>query len=132
MATHGIETRIRELREQNDWLLAENANLKDALTQTVELPPELGLTKSQRLLLGKLMTRQVATRESLMDTLYFDKSDTMPSEKTLDALICYLRKKLKPHGITVRTQWGTGFYLNSEDKSKLRAMCAMPADRIAA
>lgn len=38
--------------------------------------------------------------------------------------ICRLRAALRPHGISVRTMWGAGYWIDPEDAAKVRELTA--------
>lgn len=42
--------------------------------------------------------------------------------KMVDVVICVLRKKLKTLGITIKTAWGNGYYMESADRKKAMAL----------
>jgi len=62
--------------------------------------------------LHRVIEAQRATRASRPD----NPEETDP--KMVDVVICNLRKKLKPFGLTIQTLWGHGYYLDAEGKKQ--------------
>lgn len=101
---------IRQLREQLAYLT---------------MPTDHGffevlrLSKRERQMMGLLIAREFTTLEA-MRLAFQDasgKEDFDP--KNVDVIKCRLNKKLLPHGIAVRTQWGEGTYFTEDDKARL-------------
>lgn len=42
--------------------------------------------------------------------------------KMVDVVICNLRKKLKPFGLTIHTLWGRGYYFDEKDRQKILSL----------
>jgi len=74
------------------------------------------------MLLGLLMRRNRATKDQMMTMLYADRPDEEPDSKTLDVMICKMRKKLRPHGVEIRTIHGAGYELPSTSREKIKAL----------
>lgn len=84
--------------------------------------PRFGMTAAEDALLGILASRkEVVTKEGAY-TLMYGMADDPPMLKILDVMICKLRRKLRPHNITIHTVWGRGWYLDPEDRQKVHAM----------
>jgi DNA-binding response OmpR family regulator len=105
-------------------------NLDHALERVHQLEAMLGFrdfeihgfTKSQSVILGLLLRKQTVTKEMLHDALYGDRAEwDVPDPKTIDVLVCHLRRALKPHGIQFKTWYGIGYYMDEANKAKLRA-----------
>lgn len=78
-------------------------------------------TPREEVLFKCLMRRMNATKEILFDALYFAWPEgEQPEIKIVDVFMCKVRNKLKPHGITVLTRWGHGYYMLEKDKQKAR------------
>jgi DNA-binding response OmpR family regulator len=112
---------MTDLERENELLRDRVAQLEDAMGLGFMPPPEWGLTRSERLLLGVLMAREIATKNAVMAGLYGMDVRDPPFEKIVDVLISKLRKKLVPHGITIETRWGEGHFLSPAMKSRVRA-----------
>ena len=50
--------------------------------------------------------------------------DKEPDPKIIDVFICKLRGRLKKHGIKVSCKWGLGYFMDGENKRKLRELIA--------
>lgn len=55
-------------------------------------------------------------RTSMMDALYLHKQDEADI-KIVDVWVCKMRKKLRPYGISIQTQWGQGYFLQTDSKA---------------
>ena len=43
-------------------------------------------------------------------------------QKMIDVVICHIRKKIKGHGIELRTRWGQGYTLHHSERDKVLAL----------
>jgi two-component system cell cycle response regulator CtrA len=94
--------------------------LEDALVPTdVIVPIEWRLTVHEARLFAFLTTRDLATKQAIMQALYSDRAGDEPEIKIVDVFVCKLRKKLKPFGVDVQTVWGHGYRL--ADRGNWRA-----------
>jgi len=83
----------------------------------------LGFTPGQSRMLGLLLRKGTVTKDMLFDALYGDRPDAdVPDLKTIDVLVCQLRRKLKPHGIAFKTWYGVGYFMDEASKQKLRGL----------
>jgi two-component system cell cycle response regulator CtrA len=115
----------REVEALRDALEAMRGALtSDAGVKIIELAK---LTCSERMLLGLLMRRNRATKDQMMTMLYADRPDEEPDSKILDVMICKMRKKLRPHGVEIRTIHGAGYELPSTSREKIKALMAEAA-----
>lgn len=115
--------RIRELLAQIIELEERLALFESATIEAVA--PDLRgiLTKSEAIVLGILMQRDVATKEQLMVALYANRKDTeIAHDKIIDIFIHKVRRKIGGHGIEIRTHWGIGYSLTPESKVRVREM----------
>jgi two-component system, cell cycle response regulator CtrA len=116
----------RELLDEIESLRGENEQLRDALGITTEIPLCLGLTPYQKRLLGFLLKRDRVPRENMhlaiMRTVGSKRDETDP--KMVDATICKMRKKLRPRGIEISTDWGFGYFMAADSKARLRQIIA--------
>lgn len=102
-----------------DSLLRENAILRERVRQledalassSITVPLEWGLTSTEARLFAHLVTRDVATKESIMTALYSDRPDDDPEKKIVDVFVCKIRAKVKPFGVEIATVWGKGYAL---------------------
>ncbi len=111
--------------EQIEMLQEEIRELRSIIT-----PPDalqrlmgLGLTATQAAMVAALMRGAVLSRHQLMTAMYPDVDERYEREsKNVDAQLAYLRKRLKPHGVTVGSHWGKGFYLPEESRANLKSL----------
>jgi DNA-binding response OmpR family regulator len=82
------------------------------------------LTPAERLLLGVLIRRRRATKDQLMTALYCHRPDNEPCSKIIDTCICKMRRKLKPHGIEIKTIWCAGYEIPLDSIKRIKAMVA--------
>jgi DNA-binding response OmpR family regulator len=80
-----------------------------------------GITTREAIILGALARREALNIEQMQVLLKRDVTDDTGgcSRNLCSQLIKRLRKKLRPHGIEIRTRWAAGYYLSQEDKAKL-------------
>lgn len=76
-------------------------------------------------MLALLLRRNEATKDQL-HTVIEQNRPTMGKEpvdqKMVDVMICKLRKKIKPHGVTIDTMWGIGYHMTSENRERCSAL----------
>ena len=114
LATRSIsDATERVLRKRLDLVEAETRWLRDMLKSPDFYPKAFGLSGYEGRVLKALMARGVpCSRPSLLASIYFDDSaDEVPEIKTVDVMICKLRRKLKRFGIEIETHWGDGYRL---------------------
>jgi DNA-binding response OmpR family regulator len=72
------------------------------------------LTGQQMALLAKLaeIFPRVLTKEAALDFLYQLDPDGEAEAKIVDVLVCHIRRKVKPLGLRIDTQWGKGYALS--------------------
>ena len=87
-----------------------------------ESPPMFGFTPAESTIFGVLMKNRLASKESLMMAIYRDHQQDEAEIKIVDVWICKMRRKLKPFGIDVLTQWGQGYYLSADHKANAHAL----------
>lgn len=123
---------MADLAAQVAMLVAENAILRDRVATLerdaglhVRLPPGLGLTPHEARIFLSLLKRDVCSKEQLLNAAYDLLHDgDLPGIKIIDVFICKIRKKLKPHGISISTIWGQGYYLDAEARQRASDMIA--------
>lgn len=109
-------------------LEAENDDLRDRVRalegvlfgESWRSPVEFGLTGTEARILGMLVEHGRMTKAVLMFGLYEDRIDGGPEPKILDVLVCKIRAKLKPFGLSVMTHWGEGYGLDDEARAALK------------
>ena len=117
---------IRELRERIETLEEEIRQLRADMVQTD--PTFLGvLSQHQMLMLRGIMSRPVADY-AYLDRLTEDRdkynrhSDNDHTVLRGKVAVWKLRKKLKPFGVIIKTWRGIGYYLDEENKAKLKQL----------
>lgn len=108
------EAVLRHLQEDVEDLKEQVAQLRSAFAPQFQWPDWMpALTKRQRDVLSMLVKRQCVTRA--MFEVLCPNSDN--PDKMLDHYICKLREKLTPHGVTIITERGVGYYLDAGSKA---------------
>ena len=107
--------------QENEYLRAQVRQLQDALGVGLLWPAEWRLTVRETALLGILVAREIATYDGIMCALYGDCPDP-PCEAIIRVFIYKLRRKIAPHGITIRTRRGQGLSIPAEQRKRLRAL----------
>lgn len=99
-------------KELVEFLRADDIEM---LTSAMSL---LGLTETlARLFLILARSNGPASKETIHRRLYCEEMDDTPSLKSLDVMVCLLRKKLPP-GMKIETIWGIGYELKSAESLK--------------
>jgi DNA-binding response OmpR family regulator len=111
-----------EVQALRDGLEAMRSSLESE--PGLELIQIAHLTHTERLLLGILIRRRRVTKDQLMTALYCHRPDNEPCSKIIDTLICKMRRKLKPHGIEIKTIWCAGYEIPLDSLERVKAMIA--------
>lgn len=72
--------------------------------------------EADKAVLHRVIEAQRASRTSRPDST----EETDP--KMVDVVICNLRKKLKPYGLTIQTLWGHGYFIDAEGRKAALAL----------
>lgn len=79
---------------------------------------KIGLTVAQADLAGLLLSRQLVT----LDTWNIARGREYIGNKMLSICVHHLRVKLAPHGISIKTDYGRGYFMEPADKERLRTL----------
>ena len=117
---------IRELREQVAELKEELRQLREDIVQTDDTFAGI-LTRQQITLLNGIYNRKVADYPYIDQVMAgdgnFNRGDGQDLEKLRSKVAIYnLRKRLAPYGIEISTWRGIGYYLDDENKAKLKQL----------
>jgi two-component system cell cycle response regulator CtrA len=119
----------------SDALLDRIDMLESELGMKVDMPPEFAITRNMGALLAMLLKREVVTREGALLAIYSGMPNTWdkdPDPKIIDVFICKLRVRLRKYGIKVSCKWGLGYFMDGENKRKLRELIAKTREDAAA
>jgi DNA-binding response OmpR family regulator len=86
-----------------------------------------GLTHAESRALVQLLEHEHVSKQALHAAISPDGDMKL---KTLDVVVCHLRKKLKPHGIAITTIWGQGYALDREARDKIKQITGHDAGLI--
>lgn len=130
MTIHPRIPRIDVEKASRDRLIGHIDALEDIL-QTL-LPTEseterakmkaLGLTLSEGKILACLANGRTWTRQQIR-TASWQWGDEYET-KSVDVFVFRLRKKLRHHGVEIRNDRGSGFYIEAKSLAKLKAVLA--------
>ena len=117
---------IRELREQVAELKEELRQLRDDMLPTDNTFAGV-LTRQQVALLKSIQNRNVASYPYIDQVLAgqgnFGRGNGEETEKLRSKVSIYnLRQRLKPYGIEIKAWRGVGYYLDDENKAKLKQL----------
>jgi hypothetical protein len=117
---------VRELRERIEELEEEIRQLRADMVQTDDTFAGI-LTRQQIAMLNGIYNRKVASYKYIDHVMAgdgnFNRGDAVDLEKLRSKVAIYnLRKKLKPYGIEISTWLGIGYYLNDENRVKLKQL----------
>jgi DNA-binding response OmpR family regulator len=93
----------------------------------VDLPPELKIPRNMSALLTMLLKREIITRDGALLAIYSGMPnawDQEPDKQIIDVFICKLRVRLSKYGIKISCKWGFGYFIDRENKQKLRELIA--------
>lgn len=111
----------------HDTLLNRIDELETELGMKTDVPPEFHIPRNMGALLGMLMKREIVTREGAVMAIYRGMPNTWdkePDPKIIDVFICKLRTRLKKYDIKVSCKWGLGYFIDGENKRRLRELIA--------
>lgn len=101
--------------------------LEQELGLKTEFPPEFSIPRNMMPLLGILLKREIISREGALIAIYSGMPNSWgkePDPKIIDVFICKLRTRLKKYGIKVSCKWGLGYFMDGENKRRLRELIA--------
>jgi two-component system, cell cycle response regulator CtrA len=126
-----VAARLEAVERENETLRERVAALEELLRGKEPPPIEFGLTGSEALVLGLLMSRGAVTKDAIMAVLYHNRGRDEAEVKIADVFICKIRKKLKPFGVEIATHWGRGWEMPEKSKQVVRGMSAKTEPRAA-
>ena len=116
------QARIVRLEAENEDLRARVSELEGLAFGGWTAPVEWALTAAQARIFGFLLSRELASREQIAVALWSARPDCeIPGSRTVDVQICWMRRKLAPFGVTIRTVRGRGFALDPRERQRLAA-----------
>ena len=103
----------------------ENALLRERLTMLASVfenkcisPVAWGLSPQQRRLFATLSANQIASRDQLMATLYWDRENDAADDGIVDVQISKMRSKIAPFGVTIKGIYGLGWSMTMVAESQ--------------
>lgn len=132
---------ISHIHQDKQWpagsqpLLDRIELLEQELGMKTELPPEFGIPRNMSALLTMLLKREIVTREGALLAIYSGMPNTWdkePDPKIIDVFVCKLRVRLRKYGVKVSCKWGFGYFIDGENKRKLRELIAQTRSQAAA
>jgi DNA-binding response OmpR family regulator len=102
------------VHQEVEFYREENRQLRAMLTaRDFHMPSAWGLTRAEEKLLGSLYSapNYMRRHEALRMASCIDPH---ADQKVVEVRVCKMRKKLRPHGIEIRTVWGEGYELTNE------------------
>jgi hypothetical protein len=119
----------------NDKLIAELRGRLEKANETIlqlqqllqaqsrNLYEVVKLTRNQRTVVDTLLvTNGICTKENLYAAVYDSKQGHKPDPKIMRETLRVIRKQLRPHGIEIKTVFGTGYTISRESKAKLKEL----------
>ena len=109
-----------------DQAMGRISELEHLLGVSTPFTPALSLSPNERKVAGVLLARGGARTEVLVAALYGDRQDGGPeyARRCVWMAVHELRKKIKSHGIKIRTVRFQGYEISEADQAKLRALVA--------
>jgi len=117
---------IQQLRDRIEELEEEIRQLREDMVQTDATFMGI-LTRQEAMVLRGIYSRKIANYAYLdqltTDTCKFGRhNNEVHSQLRCKVAIHKIRNKLKPYGIEITTWRGVGYYLNDENKAKLKQL----------
>lgn len=111
---------LRRSRKQSGQSLL---NLDDH-TLRIACAKVFKMTRLQAAVFVALLRRPESTKDQVHNAIEATRSpNSEPTDqKMIDVVICHIRKKIKDHGITLKTIWGTGYALPHLEREKAMAL----------
>ena len=125
MNTHQSPEAFRALREQNADL---EERAKEAIKQLKIIRDGLidegygifKFTPYEQVCLGVLMKRDYPTTDIFMAALYGMSERENIHPYIIKVMVCRMRRKLKPFGVSIQTKYSCGYYMTAENKDRVR------------
>src|SRR5262245_7404384 len=121
MSLERLSNYVAHVEAENDLLRERIRQLEEMVGIGLEVPPMFGLTGKESALLGIMMERELTTKESALDLMYFDRPNDTPEVKIIDVFVCKMRKKLEKFDVKIETVWGRGYRLPPDSKKNVQA-----------
>lgn len=87
-----------------------------AENQTMAIQKAFNMTVQEARMLSALLDGRPHSKDSIFNTVWFDRMYDPPEKKIVDVVICKIRKKLFPYQIRIETIWGAGYLLKDCDR----------------
>jgi two-component system cell cycle response regulator CtrA len=98
------------LREEVDTLREQVRQLKQMLGITARFvyPPQVKLSPATSKVFGLLMQREVVSKDTMMQALYFDRPDDIPGDRIIHMFIFRLRGELAGLDVEIKKSGARG------------------------
>lgn len=121
-----LHQEIARLRRTIEYKECEIHELRSILIcQDVDLTQCWHLTRTERDIIGALMSGIILSREQIMTAVYPKDSDR-PDEKIIDVFITKIRRKLEGSPVQIETVRGHGYRLQPKMIALIKQLCAPP------
>jgi DNA-binding response OmpR family regulator len=104
-------------------LLDRVEELERLLGMRPVLPRMWGLTGREAELFGLLLRRRLMSHAQLFEAIWGGDSERNP--QIVQVILCKLRAKLRPLGITIRNEYRVGYFMPPDSKAAARALIAV-------
>lgn len=95
--------------DEIETLKARIRDLEEAITPSIDVPVEYGLTATEMRLFSHLIARPLATKRSLQLAAYGHWIDEMPDAVIVESHISKMRRKIKKFGFSVKCDRFAGY-----------------------
>ena len=112
---------VRALRERIAILEEENRQLRDLLAPDFAFPVHWGLSVQQTAFLGALYARSGPVSYDALRAAVLGGVSEAKCESFISVLGYKTRKRVRPHGVEIRTIWAHGFALTAESRGVIAA-----------
>lgn len=120
-STTSPEAEVRALRERLAILEEENRQLRDLLAPSFTFPAHWDLSVQQTAFLATLYGRDGGVSYDALRAAVIGGVSDAKCESYISAIACKVRKKVRPHGVIIRTLWAFGFALPAESRHVIAA-----------
>lgn len=124
----------RALREERDELIERVRQLEGSGSSDFDfayfaLSKKYGLTGTEAYLVWRMVRATRPLKYEFIDDDWPSQNEVSPN--TINVFMCKIRKKLAPHGVTIKSQWGVGYFIEDAAKQALRSAVGLEHERAA-
>lgn len=124
---HALLSEVTNLRAQLDDAQAQIRSMNERRETSSDVYTYVGgLTRKEAEIVAAIVRYGRATKASLYHSLYGGTdAEEQREPKIIDVYVCKIRKKLRPLGVAIGTQWGVGYTMEPDDIARLNELAGL-------